>query len=84
MSPETYVTEDGQTIEVTIELGQWSAWLTSEAGSPVIGFPLESVLMEVLGHDPAREDVSPGVLRLAARVRRDVPQELWPKRPLTS
>ncbi len=84
MGTRSYPLEDGRMIEVCVELGQWSVWLKDDAGSQVIGFPLESVLMEVLGFNPAHHDIPLSIAQLADRVRRDVPPESWPSGPLSA
>jgi len=75
MTARSYVTEDGRTIEVCVEVGQWSAWLEDEPSSHVIGWPLEGVLMEVIGLNPARDDVPLWLSQLADRIRRDIPRD---------
>jgi hypothetical protein len=83
MATRSYMLEDGSTIEVCVELGQWSAWLKNEPRSQVIGFPLEGVLMEVIGLNPAHDDVPVWLSRLAVRIQHDVPSSVWPSGPLT-
>jgi hypothetical protein len=76
--------DDGRTIEVCVEVGQWSAWLKDDARSQVVGFPLEGVLMELIGLNPAHHGVPLWIAQLADRVRGDVPRENWPSGPLTA
>jgi hypothetical protein len=83
MHVRRYNLGDGETINIGVEVGQWSAWLEGRPLSQVIGFPLEGVLMEVIGLNPAHDDVPPEIEDLAERVRRDVPRAEWPKGPLT-
>jgi hypothetical protein len=78
MSSRTYLLEDGLTICVTVEVNMWSAWLQGDPESQVVGFPLEGVLMEVFGLDPAHQDVPRTVARLANRIRADIPRGEWP------
>jgi hypothetical protein len=80
----SYMLEDGRTIDVGVELGQWSARLKDDARSQVIGFPLEGVLMEAVGLNPAHDAVPRSIAILAEKVRRDTPPERWPTGPLTA
>jgi hypothetical protein len=84
MTTRVYTLEDGQTLHVCVEAGQWSAWLSNEPRSQVIGFPLEGVLMEVIGLNPAHDDVPPQIVQLAERVRADIPRADWPSGTLTA
>ena len=84
MGARSYVLDDGRTIEVCVELGQWSAWFKDDAGSQVVGFPLEGVLMELIGLNPAHSDIPHPIALLADRVRSDVAPETWPSGPLTA
>jgi hypothetical protein len=79
-----YLLEDGRTIEVGVELGQWSARLKDDARSQVVGFPLEGVLMEVIGLNPAHDELPNAIAVLADQVRRDVSSGIWPSGPLTA
>ena len=78
MGVRTYTLEDGRTLHVCIEVGQWSAWLANDSRSQVIGLPLEGVLREVIGLNPAHDEVPPQIARIAERVRADVPRADWP------
>jgi hypothetical protein len=84
MDAQSYVLDDGRMIEVCVELGQWSVRLKDDARSQIVGFPLEGVLMELVGLNPAHDDVPPSIERLADRVRSVVPRETWPSGPLTA
>lgn len=84
MTTRIYTLEDGQTLQVCVEAGQWSAWLPNEPRSQVIGFPLVDVLMEVIGLNPSHDDVPPKIVRLAEHVRADIPGADWPSGRLTS
>ena len=84
MGSRSYALSDGRTIEATVELGQWSASLTADARSHIIGFPLEAVLMEVIGLNPAHDEIPGDIVRLAEHVRADIPPEDWPTGPLTA
>ena len=57
MSNGTYTFEDGRGIHVSVWDDSWLAWLGNEAQTRVLGFPLEGVLMEVLGLDPTRDSI---------------------------
>ena len=72
MDVRTYLLEDGRTICVCVEEDQWSAWLADDVQSQVVGFPLEGVLMEVVGLKPAHDDIPSSIAALADRVRADV------------
>lgn len=48
--------DDGRTIEVCVEVDQWSASLKGDPQRQVAGFPLESILMEVIGLNPAHDE----------------------------
>jgi hypothetical protein len=80
MGTHSYILDDGRTIEVRVELDQWSACLKGVARTQVVGFPLEGVLMEVVGLNPAHGEVPRSIAMLADRVRRDIPREDWPSR----
>jgi len=75
MSTRLYSLEDGRTLEVCIEVGMWSAWLQEEPQSHVIGYPLEAILMEVIGLEPAHDEVPSGIARLADHIRTEFPSE---------
>lgn len=84
MDARSYLLDDGRTIEVRVELGQWSASFKDDARAQVVGFPLEGVLMELIGLNPARHEIPVSIALLADRVRGDVPPETWPSGPLTA
>ena len=72
--------EDGRALAVVVEVDSWSAWLVEDSRTHVIGVPLEGVLMEVVGLDPAHDEPPEEILRLAHRIRVDVPRAHWPAR----
>ncbi len=78
MDPCQFPLRDGREVCVAIEAGRWSAWVQGAPDSQVVGFPLEGVLMETLGMNPAHGDPPADVLALAERVRRAIPRSQWP------
>lgn len=67
--------EDGRALCVTVELGQWSAWIEGDSNSHVIGFPLEGVLTDVIGLNSAHDDPTSEIVELAKRVRLEMPNQ---------
>jgi hypothetical protein len=66
-----YMMSDGRTLCVTRELDMWSVWLAGQEQSHVIGWPLEGVLTDAVGLNPAHDDPPTELLALAALIRND-------------
>ena len=66
-----YVLSDGRRVCVAPELGAWTAWSEGQSQASVHGFPLDGVLMEVLGLDPTHHDVPAEVAELARVITAD-------------
>jgi hypothetical protein len=80
MKVRTYSLSDGRALHVTVEDGMdmWSVWLTDDPQSQVTGFPLEGVLAEVIGLNPAHDDIPGELIQLAERIHSDTPAENLP------
>jgi hypothetical protein len=71
--PHTYNLDDGRELSVAIESDRWSAWISGDERTQVVGFPLIGVIAEVLGFNPAHDEPSGEVLDLVRRVKADFP-----------
>ena len=74
----TQLLDDGRVLRVTLETGWWSACLDGDPKTLVHGVPLEGILMETFGLNPAHDDTPETLANLARRVRADCPRSYWP------
>lgn len=73
-----YLMDDGRIVLVTIDAEMWHVILGDDPGIEIIGAPLETSLMELVGMSPVHEDMPESIRRLGAKIRKDFPREIWP------
>jgi hypothetical protein len=71
----------GRIVRVLRELGGWTAWRDEARDMPVHGAPLEGVLAEALGLDPANDGVPEEIIARRAELSRSLPKLLKSRLP---
>jgi hypothetical protein len=70
VTERTYELDDGRILHVTVMADMWSVWLDEDLEGITVGWPLENMIVVVLGLDVF--DGTPAEIeRLAARIRDD-------------
>jgi hypothetical protein len=67
---ETYQLPDGRLLRCTPEGADrgWTCWLEEQPDRPVSGWPLGGVIAEVVGLNPAHDELPDWIVQLAARI----------------
>jgi hypothetical protein len=67
---ETHRLPDGRVLRCVVEGAdrRWTCWLEDRPDRPVSGWPLEGVIAEVVGFNPAHDELPDWVVELAARI----------------
>jgi hypothetical protein len=72
VAKRTYDLADGRKICVVPEFEAWTAWIEGSFDDSVThGFPLEGILAEAVGLNPAHDDIPVDLVSLAAVIRSD-------------